>query len=120
MRLLQKSSTPDQIFLLSRILLLNLAAGTSFVRTLVEEGHNGRTIVQIIDEKLDKLSSSILTSEKMASQAMSELLKVATALLLRYPRIVGSEHEHMEVVVGGNFGGLWSPTLNGCALNVIR
>lgn len=39
--------------------------------------------------KLENLTSSILGSEKMAREAMSELLKALFNLLLHYPKVRG-------------------------------
>lgn len=61
-----------------------------FIRNLVEgkllSGHHGN-IVDIISSKLDGLLGHILASEKMAKEAMSDLLKMTFNLLLHYPKV---------------------------------
>lgn len=60
-----------------------------YLRALVETkpvGHHSN-IVEIISCKLDTLLSSILSSEKMAREAMSEVLKLGWNLVTYYPRV---------------------------------
>jgi hypothetical protein len=54
----------------------------------VEGEHNGRTIVDIIEEKLDTLTDQILARTEMSSEAMMDLLKFVFNLLLRYPKVL--------------------------------
>lgn len=88
----QKSTSPDRIFLASRILFLatvSQAQSGEFIRSLVENkppGHHSN-IVEIVATKLDSLTGSILASEKMAKEAMSDLLKMAFNFLLHYPKV---------------------------------
>ena len=66
-----------------------MASSADYIRSLVESkppGHHAN-VVEIIAAKLDGLLSSILSSEKMAREAMSELLKATFNLLLHYPRV---------------------------------
>ena len=60
-----------------------------YLRTLIESkppGHH-HNIIEIISSKLDTLLTSILQSEKMAREAMSEILKLAWNLVTYYPRV---------------------------------
>lgn len=92
---LQKTSSPERIFLCSRLIFLttvSMASAGDYIRSIVESkppGHHGN-VIEIVAVKLDSLTSSILGSEKMAREAMSELLKAAFNLLLHYPRVRGS------------------------------
>lgn len=66
-----------------------MASSSDYIRSLVEmksPGHHGN-IIEIIGSKLDSLTSSILASEKMAREAMSEVLKMSFNLLLHYPKV---------------------------------
>jgi len=82
---------------------------------LVEGGisSSSSSIVDIISSKLDLLTSSILSSEKMAREAMTDLLKMLFNLLLHYPKIVDDSRngEHDEKVMGD----CWSDKLD-CVL----
>lgn len=64
-------------------------SSADYIRTLVETkpaGHHSN-IIEIIGSKLDNLTSSLLSSEKMAREAMSEILKMSFNLLLHYPKV---------------------------------
>jgi RNA binding exosome subunit len=66
-----------------------MVSAADYIRNLVESkppGHHGN-VIEVIAVKLDSLTSSILGSERMAREAMSELLKAAFNLLLHYPRV---------------------------------
>lgn len=66
-----------------------MASSADYIKQLIESkppGHHSN-IIEIIGAKLDSLTSSILSSEKMAREAMSELLKASFNLLLHYPRV---------------------------------
>ena len=88
----QKTTSPERIFLASRITFLttvSMAASGDYIRSLVEtkpSGHHSN-IIEIIGAKLDSLTGSILASEKMAREAMSEILKMSFNLLLHYPKV---------------------------------
>lgn len=121
--LLEKSATPDQIFILSRILFLCTASGPPFIRSLVEQKHYGRTVVEIIAGKLDSLTVAILSGTKMAREAMSDLLKFTFNLLLHYPKMVDcepqnaeSQNEHGSKVLGD----FWSSKLDGLLPPLLR
>lgn len=92
----EKAATPDQIFILSRILFLCTAEGTPLIRTLVEEKHHGRTIVDIIAAKLDMMITAILSGTKLAREAMTDLLKFTFNLLHHYPKMTESEPQTTE------------------------
>jgi len=82
----QKADGPDEILVLSRILFLCTASGTSYIESIVEEKHHGRTVVEIIAAKLDSLTVAIQSGTKTAREAMSDLLKFTFNLLLYYPK----------------------------------
>ncbi|KAF8746002.1 hypothetical protein AX14_004290 [Amanita brunnescens Koide BX004] len=115
--MLEKATTPDQIFILSRILFLCTASGTSFVQILVEEKHHGRTMVDIIDAKLDLLTTAILSGTKLAREAMSDLLKFAFNLLHHYPKLIESEREAAHEKITGDF---WGSRLDGMLPSLLR
>lgn len=100
----QKSTSPDQIFIVCRILFLATASGPSFIQTLVEEKHHGRYIVDIIGAKLDSLTISILSGTRMAREAMSDILKFTFNLLLHYPKV----HFYQNLQIDSNFCIRWS------------
>ncbi|KAF8165135.1 guanine nucleotide exchange factor [Crassisporium funariophilum] len=119
--MLEKSSAPDQIFILSRILFLSTAAGTTYVESVVEEKHHGRSIVDIIASKLDLLTISIRNGVPTAQEAMSDLLKFTFNLLLHYPKLVESDPQSSsgsgEDKVMGDF---WSAKLDGLLPPLLR
>ena len=87
---LQKSTTPDQIFLASRILFLCTVSATSgtFIQSLVEDKHGSSgTTVDIIGAKLDILTNNILAGVKMGREAMTDMLKLTFNLLVYYPKV---------------------------------
>ncbi|KAG6919461.1 hypothetical protein DXG01_005720 [Tephrocybe rancida] len=89
--MLQKTSLPDHIFVLSRILVLITVPGPSFIRNLVEDKFHGQTAIEIIGAKLDLLTTGIVTGTKMAREAMSDILKLAFNTLLYYPKMVQTD-----------------------------
>lgn len=89
----QNATTPDEIFLASRLLFLCTASLTSsgaFIQSLVEGRHvaTGRLVIDIIGAKIDVLIVSIVTGAKMAREAMTDLLKFIFNLLVHYPKVV--------------------------------
>ncbi|EEB96756.1 hypothetical protein MPER_04056, partial [Moniliophthora perniciosa FA553] len=84
--MLNKATRPDQIFTLSRILFLATASRSSFILSLVEEKHHGRTIIEIISNKLDLTMGSLLAGHKSAKEAMTDLLKFTFNILFLYPK----------------------------------
>ncbi|KAG6845833.1 hypothetical protein H0H87_002521 [Tephrocybe sp. NHM501043] len=121
--MLQKTSQPDHIFVLSRILFLSTVPGPSFIKNLVEDKFHGNTAVEIIAAKLDLLTVGILAGTKMAREAMSDILKFAFNLLLYYPKMVRSEPQTLEAnnpdetAVLGDF---WSSKLDGLLAPTLR
>ncbi|KAJ3869500.1 guanine nucleotide exchange factor [Lentinula novae-zelandiae] len=89
--MLDKATTPEQVFTLARILFLLTVSRSAFIQSLLEEKRQGRTIVDIIAAKLDTTMVSILAGTKFARDAMSDLLKFAFNILLHYPKLVDSE-----------------------------
>ncbi|KAJ7699660.1 guanine nucleotide exchange factor [Mycena rosella] len=107
--LLQKSTNPDQIFTLSRILFLATVHPSSFITALVEEKHHGHTVIDIISGKLDLLVVSLLSGTKMAREAMVDVLKFTFNILMHYPKsLEGASAPDGTEVIGDN----WSPKLD--------
>ncbi|KAJ6583170.1 guanine nucleotide exchange factor [Mycena sp. CBHHK59/15] len=105
--LLQKSTNPDQIFILSRILFLATVAPSLFIIALVEEKRNGSTVVDVVAGKLDLLIVSLLSGAKMAKEAMVDVLKFTFNILMHYPKsIESSSHPDGSKVIGD----YWSPS----------
>ncbi|KAF8907198.1 guanine nucleotide exchange factor [Mucidula mucida] len=120
--LLDKSTTPDQIFILSRILFLATVSGPALVISLVEDKRHGRTVVDLISAKLDTLIISILSGTKLAREAMADLLKFTFNLLLHYPKMVDAEPQNPGA--GDNshkvIGDVWSSNLDGLLPPLLR
>ncbi|KAJ6544071.1 guanine nucleotide exchange factor [Mycena capillaripes] len=102
--LLQKSTNPDQIFILSRILFLATVHPSSFITSLVEDKRHGNTVVDIIGGKLDLLIVSLLSGTKMAREALVDVLKFTFNILMHYPKSLEGDSK----VIGDN----WSPKLD--------
>ncbi|KAF9008864.1 guanine nucleotide exchange factor [Cyathus striatus] len=120
--LLEKSSSPDQIFILSRILFLATVSSPEYLIPLVEERHHGRTIVEIISSKLDTLSVGVLAGAKMAREGMTDLLKLTFNILLHYPKMVRTESLTPDELEDDNrvMGDFWSPKLDGLLPALLR
>lgn len=121
--LLEKTTSPERIFLCSRLIFLttiSIASSADYIRHLVEHkppGHHSN-IIEIVAAKLDCLTTSIQASEKMAREAMSELLKAAFNLLLHYPRLVddGPSGSDGKKAMGDS----WSDRLDGILPPLLR
>jgi hypothetical protein len=90
--LLQKSSSPDVVFIASRILFLCTASSAtagSFIVSLVERKPSGRahTLVEILGLRLESLTTALLSGTRMAREAMVDLLKFAFNVLTHYPKV---------------------------------
>lgn len=85
--LYQKSTNPEQIFVLARILFLSTALLPDYIVTFIENKHNGRPVVEIIGAKLDLLYICVLNSTRMAKEAMTDLLKFAYNFIHHYPKV---------------------------------
>ena len=88
----QKTTSPERVFLCSRLIFLttvSIASANEYIKGLVESKPSGHhsNVIEIMGTKLESLTSSILGSEKMAREAMSELLKALFNLLLHYPKV---------------------------------
>ncbi|KAF8623436.1 hypothetical protein AX15_006378 [Amanita polypyramis BW_CC] len=121
--MLEKANTPDQIFILSRILFLCTASSGPFVQTLVEEKYHGRTIVDIISSKVDLLVAAILSGTKFAREALSDLLKLTFNILLHYPKLIESEPQTREATDEKEakiMGDFWSSKLDGILPTLLR
>ncbi|KAF8075940.1 guanine nucleotide exchange factor [Lyophyllum atratum] len=106
--MLEKTSLPDHIFILCRILFLCTASGPSFIKTMVDSKYHGRAIVEIIG---------------MAREAMTDLLKLTFNILLHYPKMVESEPQTAEATNPDEekvLGDFWSPKLDGILPPLIR
>ncbi|KAK7435959.1 hypothetical protein VKT23_019366 [Stygiomarasmius scandens] len=112
--MLHGTTTPDLIFVLSRILFFTTVSQNAFVQSLVEdERENGRTAVDIIVSKLEFTLASIMEGSKMGRDAMSELLKFAFNLLLHYPKMVESDPQTSIQDGTKVMGDFWSSKLDG-------
>ena len=90
--LLQKSSSPDVVFIASRILFLCTASSAtagSFIVSTVERKPSGRahTLVEILGLRLESLTAALLSGTRMAREAMVDLLKFAFNILTHYPKV---------------------------------
>lgn len=83
----QKAQTPDQLFILSRILFLATAAKSPYLVTMMEKKFNGSYIVDIIGSKLECLITPVQTGANLAREAMTDLLKFTFNILLYYPNV---------------------------------
>ncbi|THU99140.1 hypothetical protein K435DRAFT_659617 [Dendrothele bispora CBS 962.96] len=118
--MLEKATSPDQMFILSRILFLATASPSSFVVSLVEDKRHGRTIIDIISLKLDAAMISILAGSKMAREAMTDLLKFTFNLLLHYPKLVDHEPQTQHSGDAKATGNNWSPKLDAILVPLLR
>ena len=89
----QRATSPDLIFVTSRLLFLSTASSATagdFIKDLVEGkvSRNDRTVVDVLSQKLDVLLSSMLVGTPMAREAMSEMLKFGFNVLCFYPRVL--------------------------------
>lgn len=83
---LQKANIPDQIYILSRILFLSTASGPSYLESLVDQKHNGHTIIEILAVKLDLLTVALRNGVPFAKEGLTDTLKFIFNLLLHYPK----------------------------------
>ncbi|KAH9059374.1 guanine nucleotide exchange factor [Lactarius vividus] len=126
--LMEKSSSPDVIFIASRILFLATASSAtadSFIVSIVERKPPGRTytLVDIIGLRLDSLTSALMNGTRMAREAVVDLLKFAFNILTHYPKLVDCER---VVEIGSSDGGVrvmgeyWSDRLHGILPPLLR
>lgn len=126
--LLEKSSSPDVIFLASRILFLATASSVtadSFIVSIVERKPSGRSLslVDIMSLRLDSLTSALLNGTRMAREAVVDLLKFAFNVLTHYPKLVDCER---AVEIGSSdddvkiMGEYWSDRLQGLLPPLLR
>lgn len=89
MRLLffQKATTPDQIFIQSRILFLCTVSASPLIITLVEEKRHGKTLVDLLTAKMDMSLVAIHNGVKNSREAMTDLLKFTFYILMHYPKV---------------------------------
>lgn len=129
--LLQKSATPENIFLSSRILFLCTASphqSASFIQSIVETKRthfpgNG-TIIDVIALKLDDLIASMQAGIKMSRDAMTDLLKLTFNLLIHYPKLVPSELQYPALAGSPDdqkvMGDFWNSRLDGILPSLVR
>ncbi|KAG0695447.1 guanine nucleotide exchange factor [Suillus ampliporus] len=126
--LLQKSTTPENTFLSSRILFLCTASShqsASFIESIVEtkRAANG-TIIDIIALKLDDLTTSMQAGIKMSRDAMTDLLKLAFNLLVHYPKLAPSEVQSPALAASLDdqkvMGDFWNSRLDGILPPLVR
>ncbi|KAJ7768181.1 guanine nucleotide exchange factor [Mycena olivaceomarginata] len=115
MALLQKSTNPDQIFILSRILFLSTVHPSPFIISLVEEKRHGNAVVDVIAGKLDLLIVSLLSGTKMAKEAMVDILKFTFNILMHYPKSLENTSDDKKVI-----GDNWSPKLDSILPPLLR
>ena len=89
---LQKSSSPDVVFIASRILFLATASSAtagSFIVSIVERKPSGRahSLVEILSLRLESLTTALLSGTKMAREAIVDLLKFTFNILTHYPKV---------------------------------
>ncbi|KAG5732249.1 Synembryn-A [Termitomyces sp. T112] len=121
--MLEKTTIPDHIFVLSRILFLITVPGPSFIKNLVEDKYNGHNAIEIISSKLDLLTVGILTGKKMAREAMSDILKFTFNVLLYYPKMVRTEPQTPEANNPDQtpiIGDFWSSKLDSLLAPALR
>ncbi len=90
--LLQKSLSPDVVFIASRILFLATASSVTagpFIISLVERKPSGRahSLVEIIGLRLESLIPALLCGTRMAREAIADLLKFTFNILTHYPKV---------------------------------
>ncbi|KAF8516680.1 guanine nucleotide exchange factor [Gautieria morchelliformis] len=118
--MLERSPSPQSIFLASRILFLTTVKQTPFTRRLVEE----LRIVDIMSQRLDSLMNSILSGQAMAKEAMVDTLKFTFNLLLQYPRMVEAEEDtgegRQDTPQSGSMRELWNANLENLLPPLLR
>lgn len=111
--MLEKSTSPDHIFILSRMLFLSTASGTTYIETVVEGKYNGRTIVDILGSKLDLMTIAVRNGAPTSKEAMSDLLKFIFNILLHYPKLVETEPQNSYTTGGEKvLGDFWNARLD--------
>ncbi|KAG6885488.1 hypothetical protein C0993_001095 [Termitomyces sp. T159_Od127] len=121
--MLEKTTLPDHIFVLSRILFLVTVSGPPFIRKLVEDKYNGHTAIEIIGSKLDLLTVGILAGRKMAREAMTDILKFTFNILLYYPKMVQTDPQTPEAANSDQthiIGDFWSSKLDNLLAPALR
>lgn len=89
---LQKSPSPDVVFIASRILFLATASSVTarpFIVSIVEQKPSGRahSLVEIIGLRLESLIPALLSGTRMAREAIVDLLKFTFNILTHYPKV---------------------------------
>lgn len=100
----KKSTSPDHIFILSRILFLSTASGSTYIETIVEGKYNSRTIVDILGLKLDLMTTAVRNGAPISKEAMSDLLKFIFNILLHYPKVL---HRYSHSILMANWSSSW-------------
>ena len=91
----KRATSTDLIFVTSRLLFLSTASSATasdFIKDLVEGrvSGNGKSVVDILAQKLDVLLPLVVQGTPMAREAMSEMLKFGFNVLCFYPRVIFS------------------------------
>jgi hypothetical protein len=84
---IQRATTSDQIFILSRILFLSTVSGPSYLVTLVDGKYNGHTIIEILGVKLEWLKLAYRAGIPFAKEGLIDILKFTFNILLHYPKV---------------------------------
>lgn len=115
-RLLERTTNPDFIFLSSRLLFLMTVSETPFISKLVEE----LRIIDILGQKCDFLLTSLLSGHPMAKDAMVDFLKFIFNILWRYPRMTEPEDKEDTKASPKVMGELWNDNLSGILPPLLR
>lgn len=118
--LLEKAQTPDQIFIVSRILFLATASGSNYLVTMMEKKYNGSYIVDIVGSKLECLINPVQAGANLAREAMTDLLKFTFNILLYYPNMTEAEPQGDERSGTKVMGDFWDPKLTGLLSPILR
>ncbi|KAH8106337.1 guanine nucleotide exchange factor [Cristinia sonorae] len=131
--LLERTTNPERIFLASRILFLasvSMASAAEFITSLVETKYPEQqaAIIDIIGLRLESLTTSILAGEKLAREAMTDLLKFTFNLLLHYPKIADDSETQLNEKGKGKskeddrkvMGDCWNSKLDGVLVPLLR
>ncbi|KJA30086.1 hypothetical protein HYPSUDRAFT_258523 [Hypholoma sublateritium FD-334 SS-4] len=119
--MLEKTTSPDYIFILSRILFLATASGPSYIETMVDGKFHGRTVIDILGSKLDLMTVAIQSGTPIAREAATDVLKFLFNILMHYPKMTESEPQNSDSSSGDKvIGDFWSPKLDAALPPLLR
>ncbi|KAF8914117.1 guanine nucleotide exchange factor [Gymnopilus junonius] len=119
--LLEKSTSPDHVFILSRILFLATASGSAYIQTMVESKHHGRTLVEILGNKLDLMGTALRNGTRTAKEAATDLLKFIFNVLVHYPKLSEAQPQHSQARGDDKIiGDFWDSRLDGILAPLLR